>query len=152
MGMSDLGLETTPAVGMVPSSFATQMALATGGLKGLRAERDRATVEGEAMMGRLMLARMKTLEEGFAEVVREFRGMRTAGNSSVDGEGDSNNGKGKERAGPRRKRGGKEGLVRTKSDFDVMTAVPRDPQIEDVEVEENQENTAERHLTKGGSL
>lgn len=30
-----------------------------------------------------MLARMKTLEEGFADVVREFRemGMRTAGNS-----------------------------------------------------------------------
>lgn len=37
----------------------------------------------EAMMGRLMLARMKTLEEGFADVVREFRemGMRTEGNS-----------------------------------------------------------------------
>lgn len=149
MGMSDLGLETTPAVGMVPSSFATQMALATGGLKGLRGERDRELVEGEAMMGRLMLARMKTLEEGFAEVVREFRGMRTAGNSSVDGEVGSYKGKGKEKMGGRRKRESREGLVRTKSDFDVIRPVSKQDHFE--EPEEAEEITG-KYLPKVGSI
>lgn len=149
MGMSDLGLETTPAVGMVPSSFATQMALATGGLKGLRGERDRELVEGEAMMGRLMLARMKTLEEGFAEVVREFRGMRTAGNSSVDGEVGSYKGKGKEKMGGRRKRESREGLVRTKSDFDAIRPVSKQDHFE--EPEEAEEITG-KYLPKVGSI
>ena len=85
MGMSDLGLDTLPHQndGMVPSSFATQMAMATN-FGGREAQRMNARGENtEAMMGRLMLARMKTLEEGFADVVREFRemGMRTEGNS-----------------------------------------------------------------------
>jgi len=151
MGMSDLGLENGPIVGMVPSSFATQMALATGGLKGLRGDTDRERVEGEAMMGRLMLARMKTLEEGFAEVVREFREMRTAGNSSVDGEGENHRGKGKERVGARRKRGGKEGLVRMRSDFDGTPAVLRETETSIGEEEESQEIN-ERYLTKGGSI
>ncbi|TVY49034.1 Calcium channel, partial [Lachnellula occidentalis] len=83
MGMSDFGLDNNHMLGAVPSSFATQMAMATGGLKGLH----RKEQGDEGMMGRLMLARMKTLEEGFAEVVKEFKGMqsRTAGNSSVEG-------------------------------------------------------------------
>ncbi|KAK0120400.1 hypothetical protein ONS96_010615 [Cadophora gregata f. sp. sojae] len=90
MGMSDMGLDhNAPGnLGAVPSSFATQMAMATGGLKAFQGSRSKEA-ETERMMGRLMLARMKTLEEGFAEVVREFRGMRTAGNSSVEGEGGS---------------------------------------------------------------
>jgi hypothetical protein len=93
MGMSELGLDhLAPGgnpLGMVPSSFATQMAMANrfGGreARDLARETERKT---EAMMGRLMLARMKTLEEGFAEVVKEFRELSTrttAGNSSVEG-------------------------------------------------------------------
>jgi hypothetical protein len=77
VGMSDLGLDSIGA-GMVPSSFATQLAIATGGLK-----RSRSTEDTDGMMGRLLLARMKTLEEGFADIVKEVREMRTAGNSSV---------------------------------------------------------------------
>ncbi|KAG9245325.1 hypothetical protein BJ878DRAFT_419430 [Calycina marina] len=152
MGMSDLGLDTGPA--MVPSSFATQMALATGGLKGLRGE-SRRDGEGEAMMGRLMLARMKTLEEGFADVVKEFRGMRTAGNPSVDGgegEGhrDKDKGKGKERVVGRSRR---EGLARTKSDFDVMKQVERQDQTKGQErVGDENRPPVEECLTKGGSL
>jgi len=68
-------------LGAVPSSFATQMAMATG--MGKRQGRE----ESEGMMGRLMLARMKTLEEGFQEVVKEFRSLsrvNTNANSPVD--------------------------------------------------------------------
>jgi hypothetical protein len=123
MGMSELGLDTAPGMlGAVPSSFATQMALATGGLKGFGG-RDAAKGEDtEGMMGRLMLARMKTLEEGFAEVVREFRGMRTAGNSSVENESlaikDKGKGKERERKPGHRKKGNEKGMPRTRSEVD----------------------------------
>lgn len=80
----------------VPSSFQTQMAMAMmkrgmGGMGGLgggtgdSADRDR--------MGRIMLARMKTLEESFADVVREMRELKSATapptrrNSSSEGAG-----------------------------------------------------------------
>ncbi|KAI1107447.1 hypothetical protein F4804DRAFT_297079 [Jackrogersella minutella] len=84
---SDMGLEGHNEFGAVPSSFATQMAMATGQLKALnRANRDR---EDADRMSRLVLARMKTLEEGFADVVKEMRVMRstapTAQNSGDDG-------------------------------------------------------------------
>ncbi|KAM3080415.1 hypothetical protein ACMFMG_005370 [Clarireedia jacksonii] len=81
MSEMDLG----QGLGAVPSSFATQMALATN-MANLKRAKGEESADG--MMGRLMLARMKTLEEGFAEVVREFRGagMKTAGNSSVENE------------------------------------------------------------------
>lgn len=125
MGMSELGLENTGPgmLGAVPSSFATQMALATGGLKGFGG-RDGNKGEDDGMMGRLMLARMKTLEEGFAEVVKEFRGMRTAGNSSVEGEPISGKGKAKDRDRlsdrlPGRKRKGDRGIIpHTTSEID----------------------------------
>ncbi|KAE9371925.1 hypothetical protein N431DRAFT_484344 [Stipitochalara longipes BDJ] len=121
MGMSELGFEANAPgmLGAVPSSFATQMALATGGLKGFGG-RDGGGKGGDSedsgMMGRLMLARMKTLEEGFAEVVKEFRGMglRTAGNSSVELD-EGGKGKGREKDKGRRRRG----LPRTKSDVNV---------------------------------
>ncbi|EPQ61491.1 BgtA-20897 [Blumeria graminis f. sp. tritici] len=78
MVTSQVGLD--PAMlGAVPSSFATQMAMATGALKNVMRDQD-----NEGMMGRLMLARMKTLEEGFAEVVKEFRVMRNTGSSSSE--------------------------------------------------------------------
>jgi len=121
MGMSELGLENNAPgmLGAVPSSFATQMALATGGLKafGERGGAKGGEADDSGMMGRLMLARMKTLEEGFAEVVKEFRGMglRTAGNSSA--ELNENAGKGKGRMGQRK--GKRRGLPRTKSAVDI---------------------------------
>jgi hypothetical protein len=71
---SDIGLPD-PNIGAVPSSFATQMAMATGMVQ-------RGTGGGggdsstDRLMGRLMLARMKTLEEGLDEVVRGFRDMK----------------------------------------------------------------------------
>ncbi|KAK8105374.1 hypothetical protein PG999_008733 [Apiospora kogelbergensis] len=86
---SDMGLDVDAAnvFGAVPSSFQTQMALATGQLKGLgRGHQDRESAD---RMTRLMLARMKTLEEGFNEVVKEMRntrsGLPTAQNSGEEG-------------------------------------------------------------------
>ncbi|KAG7100464.1 Calcium channel YVC1 like protein [Verticillium longisporum] len=68
--------------GAGPSSFQTQMAMAlmkdsrlTGGRSGDAADRDR--------MSRLVLARMKTLEESFADVARELRGLKTNSNSTA---------------------------------------------------------------------
>lgn len=65
------------AFGGVPSSFVTQMAMATGmitpggmGKKNGDGQRD------SDRMSRLVLARMKTLEEGFADVVREIRSLQ----------------------------------------------------------------------------
>ncbi|KAK7956038.1 uncharacterized protein PG986_005260 [Apiospora aurea] len=90
---SDIGLDVDAAnvFGAVPSSFQTQMALATGQLKGIgRGTQDR---ESQDRMTRLMLARMKTLEEGFHEVVKEMRQTRsalpTAQNSGEEGGGSS---------------------------------------------------------------
>jgi hypothetical protein len=124
MGISEIGLDANQPgmLGAVPSSFATQMALATGGLKGFGG-RDGGGKGGDGedsgMMGRLMLARMKTLEEGFAEVVKEFRGigLRTAGNSSVElDEGLKGKGRDRDRDRGARKR---RGLPRTKSEVNV---------------------------------
>lgn len=126
MGMSDLGWDNpnNAMLAAVPSSFGTQMARATGGLKDPRGGSAGRREDTDGMMGRLMLARMKTLEEGFAEVVKEFRGLRTAGNSSVEGAeyldtlGPSKRekGKGKEKVG--KKKGGKGSLARTTSEVD----------------------------------
>ncbi|KAL3419841.1 integral membrane channel protein [Phlyctema vagabunda] len=102
MGMSELDVGENHMLGAVPSSFATQMAMATGMAKRERVE------DTEGMMGRLMLARMKTLEEGFQEVVREFRGVSRANttktNSPVETAGSE------QAAGPekRRRKKGKE--------------------------------------------
>ncbi|PGH16476.1 hypothetical protein AJ80_05160 [Polytolypa hystricis UAMH7299] len=72
---SDLGDNKAVAgalAGAVPSSFATQMAYATGGLR-------RPTASGtnsQDMLSKLVLARMKTLEEGFQEVIKEVKDLR----------------------------------------------------------------------------
>jgi hypothetical protein len=85
-------------LGAVPASFTTQMAIATG-VMGKR----RGDEEGEAsrMMSRLVLARMKTLEESFREVVREVREMRREGEDGRSWSGESTKGrrieKGRER-------------------------------------------------------
>ncbi|KAI2468909.1 hypothetical protein F4781DRAFT_245792 [Annulohypoxylon bovei var. microspora] len=83
---SEMGLDAHNEFGAVPSSFATQMAMATGQLKALnRGHQDR---EDADRMSRLVLARMKTLEEGLADVAKEMRVLRstvpTAQNSGDD--------------------------------------------------------------------
>ncbi|RKF73723.1 putative integral membrane channel protein [Golovinomyces cichoracearum] len=78
MGTSQIGVDSG-MLGAVPSSFATQMAIATGAFKNNAGSKD-----DDDMMGRLMLARMKTLEEGFAEVVKEFKVMRAVGSYSTE--------------------------------------------------------------------
>ncbi|KAL8399990.1 hypothetical protein RB594_000410 [Gaeumannomyces avenae] len=83
-------------LGGVPSSFATQMAMATGmigpmgpgGLRGAAAAHQAAAAaerrDSSDRMSRLVLARMKTLEEGFADVVREMRVLqRSSGHPST---------------------------------------------------------------------
>jgi hypothetical protein len=99
---SDLDLPDTNFIGAVPASFATQMAMATGLMKTTGVGNDST----DRMMGRLMLARMKTLEEGLQEVVREFREMRTQGNSPADTGDDRRRAgdKGKKVAGKKRER------------------------------------------------
>ncbi|KAE8447217.1 hypothetical protein EG329_011048 [Mollisiaceae sp. DMI_Dod_QoI] len=163
MGMSEIGLENNAPgmLGAVPSSFATQLAMATGGLKafGRAAEKGGDT---DGMMGRLMLARMKTLEEGFAEVVKEFRGMRTAGNSSVENENVSTKGKGKEKEKSRRKPKGMS-MVRTTSEVDIAKMdrdIERRGQKEEIRMGDDvltDRDTPEgdiirRYISKGSSL
>ena len=62
-------------LGAVPASFATHMGFLAGGRP--------ASDEGEDQrrMGKLMLARMNTLEEGFREVIREVKDWRKGGGS-----------------------------------------------------------------------
>ncbi|KAI9826042.1 MAG: hypothetical protein M1832_000491 [Thelocarpon impressellum] len=91
---SSLGLDLTSDIGndfhqganvlgAVPSSFATQMAMATGAV---RASRQVAGDDNDSrMMSRLMLARMKTLEEGFHDILREVKAVR---GESRSGDGD----------------------------------------------------------------
>lgn len=96
---SDLGgMANDDAFGGVPSSFVTQMAMATGmitpGNRGKdKAQRDRENDDRDRM-SRLVLARMKTLEEGFADVVKGMRGLQrssgmpsTAHTSASEGTG-----------------------------------------------------------------
>ncbi|EHL00224.1 hypothetical protein M7I_3855 [Glarea lozoyensis 74030] len=129
MGMSDLGFDQNPSnmLGAVPSSFATQMAMAMGGIKGLASSVPRKE-DTDGMMGRLMLARIKTLEEGFAEVVKEFRGVRTAGNSSVEGleigSFEGRKGKGREKIA-RKKKDGRGVVARTTQEIDFVDKVTK---------------------------
>jgi hypothetical protein len=149
VGMSDLGLDSI-GPGMVPSSFATQLALATGGLK-----RNKSTEDTEGMMGRLLLARMKTLEEGFADVVKEVREMLTAGNSSVGSNDDRTTGvKGKQRDTRAKRRAG---LVRASSEIDFAALAHKDAKGKENEKTGEVEATLEeqvkqRALSKGSSF
>lgn len=89
-GVTGLLGDMKSELGAVPASFATQMAMATGQLRGLQRtdsiERER---ENANRMNKLVLARMKTLEESFADVAREVQLMRsavpTAQNSADEG-------------------------------------------------------------------
>lgn len=78
---SDLaGVADHDAFHGVSSSFVTQMAMATGIIgPGPQRAKDKAQRERDNdrdRMSRLVLARMKTLEEGFADVVKEMRGLQ----------------------------------------------------------------------------
>jgi hypothetical protein len=169
MGMSELGFENNAPgmVGGVPSSFQTQMALATGGLKGFGGRQGNEGEDTDGMMGRLMLARMKTLEEGFAEVVKEFRGMRTAGNSSVENDFPApTKGKAKEKEKlPGRKRKGDIGRIphtTSEIDFSKMMSKGKEKDTDHIglnarEEEELNKDSPEgeiirRYRSKGSSL
>ncbi|KAL8969763.1 MAG: hypothetical protein Q9183_001842 [Haloplaca sp. 2 TL-2023] len=68
-------------VGAIPSSFATQMAYASGGMRtgpGMRSNDD------QQRMSKLMLARFNQLEEGFREVIREVKDWRKEDVRSAD--------------------------------------------------------------------
>ena len=90
-------------VGAVPSSFATQMAFATDAMRAGQAAVANVN-EDQRMMGKLMLARMNTLEEGFREVLKEVKDWRKEESRSVgDDRSDiKSNGKGKSRKSARK--------------------------------------------------
>lgn len=61
-------------VGAVPSSFATQMAFATGAMSAKQQAAGHS--EDQRRMGKLMLARMNALEEGFRDILKEVKDWR----------------------------------------------------------------------------
>ncbi|KAI9832205.1 MAG: hypothetical protein M1826_002209 [Phylliscum demangeonii] len=63
---------TDHMMGAVASSFATQMAIATGAVRPATGN----PVEDSQVLNRLLLARMKTLEEGFHDVLYEVKRLR----------------------------------------------------------------------------
>lgn len=75
---SDLGLDTSHAGAFngVPASFQTQMAWATGQLKGAN-QKTRDRQDDSDRLSRLMLAKMKALEERFDNVAREIQATRS---------------------------------------------------------------------------
>ncbi|KAK5078304.1 hypothetical protein LTR64_003287 [Lithohypha guttulata] len=71
-------------VGAIPSSFASQMAHATNAMRRsqhqLREDEEKRRHDNNELFGRLMMARMNSLEEGFRDVVHEVReSMRQVG-------------------------------------------------------------------------
>ncbi|KAJ5488517.1 hypothetical protein N7539_003407 [Penicillium diatomitis] len=63
--------------GPVPSSFNTQLAFATGGLR----REGSSQSQTQDMLSKLVLARMNNIEEGFREVIKEVKDLRLAGSS-----------------------------------------------------------------------
>ena len=61
-------------VGAIPSSFATQMAFASGAMRTKQQVSEES--EDQRMMGKLMLARMNTLEQGFRDILKEVQDWR----------------------------------------------------------------------------
>lgn len=70
-------------IGAVPSSFQTQMAFATGAMRARKAAE--SGNEDQQRMGKLVLARMNTLEEGFREVLREVKDLTRGGGGGGGG-------------------------------------------------------------------
>jgi len=74
-------------VGAIPSSFATQMAFATGAIRAKQVAAKEN--DDQNRMGKLVLARMNTLEEGFKDILKEFKdwrkdGARSTGEEQLD--------------------------------------------------------------------
>jgi len=61
-------------VGAIPSSFATQMAFATSAIRAKQVAAKEN--DDQNRMGKLVLARMNTLEEGFKDILKEFKDWR----------------------------------------------------------------------------
>ncbi|KAL1866107.1 hypothetical protein Plec18167_009199 [Paecilomyces lecythidis] len=80
---SDLGDNKAIGGGFVPSSFATQMAYATGGLR-----RPPESNETQDMLSKLVLARMNNLEESFREVIKEVKDLRQGSSSRSQSQGE----------------------------------------------------------------
>ena len=78
-------------LGAMPASFATQMGFGT--VRGPKAGSD----EDQSRMGKLMLARMNTLELGFREVLKEVKDWRRIGDE--EGKGGAAQSRRKERDG-----------------------------------------------------
>ncbi|KAL4779545.1 hypothetical protein BJX76DRAFT_340470 [Aspergillus varians] len=77
---SDLGDGRAIANGFVggaPSSFTTQMVYATGGIRHGGSPR-----RNQDILSKLVLARMNNIEEGFREVIREVKDLRSSRNHS----------------------------------------------------------------------
>lgn len=75
---SDLGDNKAIASGFLgpaPSSFTTQMAYATGAIRGPDSAGE------QDMLSKLVLARMNNIEEGFREVIKEVKDLRRSGSS-----------------------------------------------------------------------
>ncbi|KAL8672780.1 MAG: hypothetical protein Q9168_002774 [Polycauliona sp. 1 TL-2023] len=68
-------------VGAMPASFATQMAYASGAMRGGGASRGN---DEQQRMSKLMLARFNQLEEGFREVIKEVKDWRKEDTRSAD--------------------------------------------------------------------
>lgn len=77
--------EADAAEAGLPGSFQTQMAMAMmkDNHRQLRQSGGGDDAGDRDRMGRLVLARMKTLEEGFAEVIKEMRDMRTGSSTEA---------------------------------------------------------------------
>ncbi|KAJ5811295.1 hypothetical protein N7474_007596 [Penicillium riverlandense] len=76
---SDLGDNKAVAggfAGILPSSFNTNLPLATGGLR-----RSDMFSQPQDMLSKLVLARMNNIEEGFREVIKEVKDLRRGGSS-----------------------------------------------------------------------
>jgi hypothetical protein len=80
---SDLGDNKEVAGVGVPASFTTQMAWATGGLRGLQHRDTRNNDDSSSRVSKLMLARMNELEQGFKEMLKEVKDLRREGDSGT---------------------------------------------------------------------
>ncbi|KAL9597657.1 MAG: hypothetical protein Q9219_004984 [cf. Caloplaca sp. 3 TL-2023] len=85
-------------IGAIPSSFATQMAYASGAAK---ASRFSGNNDDQQRMGKLMLARFNQLEEGFREVIKEVKDWKRDDIRSADERPTSRRGKTKLQKGGR---------------------------------------------------
>ena len=79
--LNALAGEDSDGLGMLPSSFASQMAMATAML-------EKSSHADNARLSKLMLAKMKTLEESLGDVVREMRVLRSTVPSTAHNSGD----------------------------------------------------------------